>query len=79
MQRYFFVDTINKIIYKELPVNFEAKYVWRKYARSVKIYKVKGEHSTIFNAVNAVEFSLMLQQHLDNCLVTGGNELLSFG
>jgi thioesterase domain-containing protein/acyl carrier protein len=65
MQHFFFVDTVNKIIYKEMPVNYESKYAWKKYARSVDFYEVKGEHSTIFDAVNATEFSQILQHYLD--------------
>jgi len=65
LEHYFFVDTANKIIYKEMPVNYESKYAWKKYARSVISYEVKGEHSTIFNAANAGEFSRILQRHLD--------------
>jgi thioesterase domain-containing protein len=64
-QRYYFIDTVNKVIYKEMHVNNDAKYKWKKYAESVKFYDVKGEHSTIFDPVNAAEFSRILQQHLD--------------
>jgi amino acid adenylation domain-containing protein len=64
-QQYYFIDRVNKIIYKELSVNYEGKYAWVNYARSVKIHEVKGEHSTIFDQINALEFSKILQQHLD--------------
>ncbi|HEY8782705.1 MAG TPA: amino acid adenylation domain-containing protein [Mucilaginibacter sp.] len=70
-QTYFFVDEVNKIYYKELPADPEAGEAWKKYAGSVKIYNVKGEHSTIFEALNAKEFSSILQKHLNESLVKG--------
>jgi thioesterase domain-containing protein len=72
-QKYFFVDTANKIIYKELPVDYEAKFAWKNYARSVKTYKVRGEHSTIFNAANTTEFAKILQHHLNGSIVSSPN------
>jgi thioesterase domain-containing protein len=68
-ENYFFIDSVNKIIYKKLDVNYDSKQAWKKYARSVKSYEVKGEHSTIFDAVNATEFSQILQRHLDESVV----------
>ncbi|MFC0514086.1 amino acid adenylation domain-containing protein [Mucilaginibacter angelicae] len=63
-QQYYFIDKVNKIIYKELEVNFENKHAWKNYAQSVKIHEVKGEHSTIFDELNAREFSEILQHYL---------------
>jgi amino acid adenylation domain-containing protein len=63
-QQYYFIDRVNKIIYKELEVNFENKHAWKNYAQSVKIHEVKGEHSTIFDELNAREFSEVLQHYL---------------
>ncbi|QEM10871.1 amino acid adenylation domain-containing protein [Mucilaginibacter rubeus] len=63
-QQYYFIDKVNKIIYKELEVNFENKNAWKDYAQSVKIHEVKGEHSTIFDELNAREFSEILQHYL---------------
>jgi amino acid adenylation domain-containing protein len=63
-QQYYFIDRVNKIIYKELEVNFENKHAWKNYAQSVKIHEVKGEHSTIFDELNAREFSEILQHYL---------------
>jgi thioesterase domain-containing protein len=63
-QQYYFIDKVNKIIYKELEVNFESKNAWKDYAQSVKIHEVKGEHSTIFDELNAREFSEILQHYL---------------
>ncbi len=68
-QKYFFIDVANKIIYKEMPVSYDRKYDWKNYAASIKTYNVKGEHSTIFYAINAKEFSQILQRHLDESLV----------
>ncbi|WP_413668446.1 amino acid adenylation domain-containing protein [Mucilaginibacter sp. Mucisp86] len=63
-QQYYFIDRVNKIIYKELEVNFENKHAWKNYAQSIKIHEVKGEHSTIFDELNAKEFSDILQHYL---------------
>ncbi|MDB4902914.1 MAG: tycC, partial [Mucilaginibacter sp.] len=63
-QTYYFVDAVNKIFYKELPVDYKTRFAWQQYAKSVKMYEVDGEHSTIFDAVNAKEFSSILQKHL---------------
>ena len=52
-----------------MPVSYERKYGWKKYASSIKTYDVKGEHSTIFYAINAKEFSQILQRHLDESLI----------
>jgi amino acid adenylation domain-containing protein len=63
-QQYYFIDRVNKIIYKELEVNSENKHAWKNYAQSIKIHEVKGEHSTIFDELNAREFSEILQHYL---------------
>ncbi|UOE51898.1 non-ribosomal peptide synthase/polyketide synthase [Mucilaginibacter sp. SMC90] len=63
-QQYYFIDRVNKIIYKELEVNSENKHAWKNYAQSVKVHEVKGEHSTIFDEQNAREFSEILQHYL---------------
>ncbi|GAA4316755.1 hypothetical protein GCM10023149_13960 [Mucilaginibacter gynuensis] len=65
LQQYFFIDKINKVIYKEIAIDYTNKHAWKKYAAGVEIYEVKGEHSTIFEQINALEFSRILQQHLD--------------
>jgi amino acid adenylation domain-containing protein len=65
MKDYFFVDTENKILYKELPVNHKAKLAWKKHAESIKSYDVEGEHSTIFEPENASNFAEILQKHLN--------------
>ena len=70
-QTYYFVDAVNKIFYKELPVDYKTRFAWKQYAKSVKMYEVDGEHSTIFEAVNAKEFSNTLQKHLNEITVKG--------
>jgi len=72
MKEYFFVDADNKILYKELPVDREAKLAWKKYADSIMNYDVEGEHSTIFVRENAREFAEILQQYLDKSTEVDG-------
>ena len=69
MKNYFFVDVEKKIIYKEIPVNYKAKYAWKEYVKSFEVHEIEGEHSTIFNKENAQEFSRILQRHLDESVI----------
>jgi amino acid adenylation domain-containing protein len=65
-ENYYFSDWNRGIFYKKISVSDENKYAWKKYVRSVKTYEIDGEHSTIFDPKNAVEFSRILQQHLEH-------------
>ena len=63
--KHYFTDSNKGILFKSIAVSDETKYAWKKYAKSVKIYNINGEHSTIFETANAAEFSRILQRHLD--------------
>jgi thioesterase domain-containing protein len=64
-EKHYFTDWNKGVIFKKMVVSEEKKYAWTKYVRSAKVYEVKGEHSTIFDANNAEEFARIMQQHLD--------------
>ena len=64
-EKYRFTDWTKGIRFKRINISIGKKNAWRKHAKSVKIYEVEGEHSTIFDPVNAKEFSQILQKHLD--------------
>ncbi|MEJ6982474.1 amino acid adenylation domain-containing protein, partial [Pedobacter sp. P351] len=64
-KHYYFMDRVNKVVYKEFSFSPIVKNAWNRYAKSVTIYEVEGEHSTIFDPVNATEFAKILQEHLD--------------
>ena len=76
-EKHYFTDWNNGILFKRIIVSTEKKYSWKNYAKSVKVYEVEGEHSTMFAAENATEFARILQQHLDESLVTDDKKLLS--
>jgi thioesterase domain-containing protein len=63
-ERHYFSDWNRGILYKKMSVSDDRKYSWKKYVKSVKVYEIDGEHSTIFDPKNAAEFSRILQQHL---------------
>jgi amino acid adenylation domain-containing protein len=66
---HYFTDWNKGILFKKIGINNDNKYAWKKYARSVKNYEVKGEHSTMFVPENAKEFSRILQQHLNESVI----------
>jgi thioesterase domain-containing protein/acyl carrier protein len=65
-EHYYFIDRNTHIIYKRIDISSNTKDSWKRYAKSVKIYEIEGEHSTIFNPKYATGLAKILQQHLDN-------------
>jgi amino acid adenylation domain-containing protein len=68
-KHYYFMDRVNKVVYKEINYSPAVKNAWNKYARSVTFYEIDGEHSTIFDPLFATEFSKILQDHLNQAAV----------
>jgi len=64
-EHFYFVDRNKRIIYKRMFINNDTKNAWKKYAKSVKIYEIDGEHSTIFNPKYASGLAKIIQTHLD--------------
>jgi len=64
-EHFYFVDRNKRIIYKRMFINNDTKNAWKKYAKSVKIYEIDGEHSTIFNPKYASGLAKRIQTHLD--------------
>jgi len=71
--KHYFTDWNKGIMFKKIKISNEKKYSWKKYTKSVQIYEVEGEHSTIFYKENAAEFSRILQEHLDERLTSQRN------
>jgi thioesterase domain-containing protein len=64
-KHYYFMDRVNKVVYKEISYSPRVKNAWNRYAKSVTIYEIEGEHSTIFDPAHATEFAKILQNHLN--------------
>jgi len=73
-EKYYFMDRNKRILYKRrVDVSSEKKNAWQKYAKSIKIYEIEGDHSTIFVPKYAGHFAGILQNHLNNINI-GRNE-----
>ncbi|MEO6722830.1 MAG: AMP-binding protein [Ferruginibacter sp.] len=66
-EHYYFWDKDKDVKYKKLYLNMHTKNMWKKYVRSVTMYEIDGDHSTIFYPDNAQEFAQLLQKHLNSC------------
>ncbi len=64
---YHFLDKNRNIRFKKFLLEEEVKNIWKDYARSVKIYEMEGEHSSMFEPFYSNNFASLLQQHLDAC------------
>jgi amino acid adenylation domain-containing protein len=71
-QHYYFMDRVNKVVYKEINYSPAIKHAWNKYAKSATFYEVEGEHSTIFDPLYATEFSKILQDHINRAVNESG-------
>jgi amino acid adenylation domain-containing protein len=65
-EHYYFIDRDKRILYKKINISNDTKNSWKRYAKSVKIYEIDGEHSTIFDPRYALGLAKILQKHLDN-------------
>ena len=68
-KHYYFMDRVNKVVYKEISYSPRVKNEWNRYAKSVTIYEIEGEHSTIFEPAHASEFAKILQDHLNGAVI----------
>ncbi|MDB4904330.1 MAG: Amino acid adenylation domain protein, partial [Mucilaginibacter sp.] len=65
-EHYYFIDRDKRILYKRISISDDTKNSWKRYAKSVKIYEIDGEHSTIFDPRYALGLAKILQKQLDN-------------
>lgn len=65
-EHYYFTDRNKGILYKRMYISNDTKNSWKKHARSVEIYEIEGEHSTMFELNHAAELSEILQSYLEN-------------
>lgn len=68
-EHYYFVDRANHIFYKAVSFSDGTKKSWNRYAESVKIYEVEGEHSVMFDPEHATELARLIQSHLNESLM----------
>jgi thioesterase domain-containing protein len=64
-EHYFFWDKENDVKFKRVTLDDQTKNQWKHYVKSITMYEVEGEHSTIFYRENAKEFARLVQRHLD--------------
>ncbi|WP_218029141.1 thioesterase domain-containing protein, partial [Segetibacter aerophilus] len=62
---YYFLDIERNVSFRKFALNDSTKNIWKPYVKSVTMYEIEGEHSTIFESTNAKEFAFLLQQELD--------------
>jgi thioesterase domain-containing protein/acyl carrier protein len=65
-EHYYFTDKNNGIYYKSISISNETKNSWKKHARSVEIYEIEGEHSTMFDLKHATELAEIVQSSLES-------------
>jgi amino acid adenylation domain-containing protein len=65
-EHYYFTDSDKGIIYKRIDISDDVKNAWKKHAKSVKIYEIDGEHSSIFSFKHATGLVEILRNQLDN-------------
>lgn len=65
-ENYAFYDKEKDIAYKNIKRSDFSKNQWARFTRSVNIYNVDGEHSTMFDSRNAGEFATILNSYLDH-------------
>ena len=65
---YYFLDQDKNVLFKKSTLNDRTKNRWNRYAKSVSMYEVEGEHSTIFQKDKSKEFAKILQQHLNKSI-----------
>jgi amino acid adenylation domain-containing protein len=75
-EHYYFIDRDKRILYKRISISNDIKNSWRRYAKSVKIYEIDGEHSTIFDPRYALGLAKILQKHLDNARIGVDEKLI---
>ncbi|MDB4901294.1 MAG: amino acid adenylation enzyme/thioester reductase family protein [Mucilaginibacter sp.] len=63
-EHYYFTDRNKGIYYKRISISNETKNSWKKHARSVEIYEIEGEHSTMFDLKHAAELAEIVQSSL---------------
>ena len=74
-ERYYFTDRNKRILYnRSVNINSEKKNIWQKFAKSITVYEIEGDHSTIFVPKYAGDFVKILQNHLDVINIGYGNE-----
>ncbi|HSU51191.1 MAG TPA: thioesterase domain-containing protein, partial [Segetibacter sp.] len=66
-EHYQFSDMSRQVNYKKIVYDDSIKNRWLKYADSVSIFDIEGEHSTMFDPQvgGGKELAELLQQHLD--------------
>ncbi|MEO7583970.1 MAG: amino acid adenylation domain-containing protein [Ferruginibacter sp.] len=64
-EHYYFIDRNMNVSFKKLHLNEDAKSQWKRFAKTIKINDVTGEHSTIFDTVHGDKFAMLLQKYLD--------------
>jgi hypothetical protein len=64
-EHYYFMDRVNKVVFKELAYDLETWNGWKKYAQSVEFHEVEGEHSGMFYREYVSGLAKTLQGYLD--------------
>lgn len=63
---YHFLDVKRNVSYRRFHLNDSIKNRWKEYSRSIEIYEVEGEHSTMFDPEHGgKELAKLLQKHLN--------------
>jgi thioesterase domain-containing protein/acyl carrier protein len=64
-ERYYFTDANNNIRYKKIHLDNHTKNIWSRFAGSVTIFDVEGDHSDMFETSHGNQFAMFLQQELN--------------
>jgi amino acid adenylation domain-containing protein len=64
-EHYYFGDWNRRIFYKSISISNDTKNSWKRHAKSVSIYEIDGEHSTIFDPEHAAGLAEIVQNCLD--------------
>ncbi|MBC7886384.1 MAG: hypothetical protein H7Z13_00740 [Ferruginibacter sp.] len=62
--RYRFLDKTRNIRFSKMPLEEETKNKWKSCAKTVTLYQIEGEHSTMFEPLYSKDFAKLLQHHL---------------
>lgn len=67
-ERYYFTDANNNIRYKKIHLDNHTKNIWSRFAGSITIFDVEGDHSDMFETSHGNQFAMFLQQELNKPL-----------